>query len=249
MRLHEKVSLVTGASRGIGRAISKLFAQEGAKVVINYNKSEKEAFSLADELQKKGGEVLLIRADVSKANEVKDMTQKTINKFGRIDILVNNAGILIPATFLETTVEIWDKTIDINMKSAYLCSKEVAPIMLKQKKGKIINIASISGLAERAGLRDTAYVVSKAGIIGLTRSLAVNLGPNINVNAICPGLPDTDMVALLNPERIKAGVKESILKRIANPEEIANAALFLASDEADIMTGEILTLAGGKAMR
>jgi 3-oxoacyl-[acyl-carrier protein] reductase len=249
MKLDEKVALITGASRGIGRAISKIFALEGARVVINYNKSKNDALSLVEEIKNQGGEVLLVKADVSKSDEVKRMVQKTLDKFGRIDILVNNAGVLIPIEFLDITEEIWDKTMDVNLKSAYLCSKEVAPIMLNQKKGKIINIASISGLAERTAVRNTSYTVSKAGMIGLTRSLAVNLGPKINVNTICPGITDTDMAALLGPERIKAGVEESILKRIAKPEEIARTALFLVSDESDIITGEILTLAGGKAMR
>ncbi len=249
MKLHKKVAIITGASRGIGRAISTLFAKEGAKVAINYYRSEKEALSLAKEIQIQGGEALLVKADVSKSNEVKRMVKKTMEKFGRIDILVNNAGILIPVTFLDTTEEIWDKTMEVNIKSAFLCSKEIAPIMLNQKKGKIINISSISGLAERAAVRDTAYVVSKTAIIGLTRSLAVNLGPNINVNAICPGLTDTDMANSLGYERVRAGVNESILKRIAKPEDIASAALFLASEDSDIMTGEVLTLAGGKAMR
>jgi 3-oxoacyl-[acyl-carrier protein] reductase len=249
MRLKGKVALVTGASRGIGRAISKLFAQEGAKAVINYNRSEKEASSLAEDIQKQDGEVLLVKADVSKADEVKKMVKMTVEKFGRIDILVNNAGILISAPFLETTEEIWDKTMDINLKGAYLCSKEVAPIMLKQKKGKIINISSISGLPERSAIRNTAYVVSKVGIIGLTRSLALHLGPYINVNAISPGLIETDMAESLGQDRIKIGTEEAILKRTGKPEEIAYAALFLASDESDFITGEVLTVSGGRAMR
>ncbi len=249
MRLEGKVALVTGAGRGIGHAISKLFAQEGAKVAINYSRSEKEASSLAEDIEKQGGETLLLKADVSKSNEVKKMVKKTIEKFGRIDILVNNAGILIPAAFPNCTEEIWDQTMDVNLKGAYLCSKEVAPIMQKQKKGKIINIASICGLAERSALGNTAYVVSKAGVIGLTRSLAVNLGPTINVNAICPGFTDTNMATSLGPERKKVAEEESILKRIGKPEEIANAALFLASDEADFITGEILTVSGGRGIR
>ncbi len=249
MRLKGKVALITGAGRGIGRATAKLFAQEGAKVVINYNKSDKEASTLAEEIRKQGGDVLLFKADISKSDEVKNMVQKTIEKFGRIDILVNNAGIIFPAKFLETTEEIWDKTMDINMKGAFLCSKEVAPIMLNQKKGKIVNISSICGLAERSALRNTAYVVSKDGIIGLTRSLAVNFGPKINVNTIAPGLTDTDMAALLGPDRVKFGIEESILKRIGKPEDIANAALFLASDESDFITGEVLTVSGGRGMR
>ncbi|MCW3974692.1 MAG: 3-oxoacyl-ACP reductase FabG [Candidatus Bathyarchaeota archaeon] len=249
MKLDEKVALITGASRGIGRAISKTFALEGAKVAINYNKSEKDALSLAEEIKDQSGKTLLVKADVSKSDEVKRMVRKTVENFDRIDILVNNAGILIPVTFLDTTEQIWDKTMEINIKGAFLCSKEIAPIMLNQGKGKIINIASISGLAERAAVRDTAYVVSKSALIGLTRSLAVNLGPDISVNAICPGLTDTDMATSLGHERVRVGVEESILKRIAKPEDIARTALFLASDDSDIITGEILTLAGGKAMR
>jgi len=249
LRLQGKVALVTGAGRGIGHTISKLFAKEGAKLIINYSRSEKEARSLAEELMKSGQEVLLVRADVSRSDEVKGMISQAIKRFARIDVLVNNAGVLIPEPFLESTEETWDKTMAVNLKGAYLCSKEVAPIMLKQGKGKIINISSICGLAERTALRNTAYVVSKAGIIGLTRSMAVNLGPTINVNAICPGMIETDMIVVLGPERVNAGIEDAILKRIGKPQDIAYAALFLASDESSFITGEILTVSGGRAMR
>ncbi|OGD53157.1 hypothetical protein A3K80_04470 [Candidatus Bathyarchaeota archaeon RBG_13_38_9] len=249
MRLQGKVALVTGAARGIGNAISKLYVREGAKIVLNYNKSEREAIALAEEMGEISKSILLVKADVSKIDEVRQMVQKTIERFHQIDILVNNAGILVPEVFLESTEDTWDKTMDINLKGAYLCTKEVAPIMLKQEKGKIINISSICGLSEKSALRNTAYVVSKTGMLGLTRSLAVNLGPKINVNAICPGLTDTEMAAALGPERIKAGIEESLLKRIGKPEDIANAALFLASDESDFITGEFLTISGGRAMR
>jgi len=249
MRLQGRVALVTGGARGIGNAISKIYVKEGVKIVVNYNKSEKEANALAKEMGKISKDILLIKADVSKVNEVKEMIQKTMAQFGRIDILVNNAGILVPEVFLESTEDTWDKTMDINLKGAYLCAKEVAPLMLKQEKGKIINISSICGLSEKSALRNIAYVVSKTGMLGLTRSLSVNLGPKINVNAICPGLTDTEMAAALGPERIKAGIEESLLKRIGKPEDIANAALFLASDESDFITGEFFTISGGRAMR
>ena len=249
MRLQGKVALITGASRGIGHTISKLLVKEGAKLIINYSRSEKEARGLSEELMKSGQEVLLVRADVSRSDEVKGMISQAIKRFARIDVLVNNAGVLIPEPFLESTEETWDKTMAVNLKGAYLCSKEVAPIMLKQGKGKIINISSICGLAERTVLRNTAYVVSKAGIIGLTRSMAVNLGPTINVNAICPGTIDTDMIVVLGPERVKAGIEDAILKRIGKPQDIAYATLFLASDESSFITGEILTVSGGRAMR
>ncbi len=249
MRLQGKVALITGASRGIGRSMAKLFAKEGAKVVINYNKSEKEASTLEEEIKSQGGDAIIIKADVSNVEEVKKLVRTTVEKFGTIDILVNNAGIILPAAFLDCTDEVWDKTMDINLKGAFLCSKEVAPIMLDQNKGKIINISSASGLAERSAVGNTPYAVSKAGIIGLTRSLAVNLGPNINVNAICPGLTETDMAASLKPERRRKPIEETIVKRIGKPNEIAYAALFLASDESDFITAEILTVAGGRAIR
>jgi 3-oxoacyl-[acyl-carrier protein] reductase len=249
MKLKDKVAIVTGAGRGIGRAIAKNFALEGAKVVINYNKSEKQAKSLEQEIQSEGGTALVIKADVSKPNDVKELVKKTMDEFGRIDILVNNAGVLIPATFLDSTEEMWDKTINVNLKGSYLCSKEVAKIMLDQKKGKIINISSVCGLAQKTALGNTAYVASKAGVIGLTRSLAINLGPTINVNSIAPGVTDTDMVSFFTPERMNVIIDETPVKRIGKPEEIAAAALFLASDESDYITGEVITVSGGRGMR
>jgi 3-oxoacyl-[acyl-carrier protein] reductase len=249
MRLQGKVALVTGASRGIGRATAKLFAREGAKVAINYTRAEKEAQSLAEEINKQGGEVLLVKADVSKMDEVKGMVQKTFEKFGRIDVLVNNAGVIIVSPFSELTEEMWDRMVDVNLKGPYLCSKEVAPIMLNQKKGKIINISSVSGLAQRTALGNVAYAAAKAGVIGLTRSLAVNLSPHINVNAICPGLTETDMATSLPPERNKMVIEETPLKRIGKPEDLAYAVLFLASDESDFITGEVITVSGGRGMR
>ncbi len=177
------------------------------------------------------------------------MVEKTIEKFGRIDILVNNAGILVPATFLDSTEEMWDRMMDVNLKGSYLCAKEVAPIMLNQKRGKIINIASVSGLPQKSALGNVPYAASKAGVIGLTRALAVNLGPHLNVNAICPGLIETDMSASLPPERRRIPIEEAPLQRNGKPDEIAYAALFLASQESDFITGEIITVSGGRGMR
>jgi 3-oxoacyl-[acyl-carrier protein] reductase len=250
MRLKNKVAIVTGAGRGIGRAIAKMFAEEGARVVINYNRSEKEAQSLAEEIKKIGGEALVIKADVSKIDQVKGMVQKTVERFCTVDILVNNAGILIPApSFVESTETAWDRTLDVNLKGAYLCSREVAPIMLRQKKGKIINISSISGLYEKLALDFVDYVSSKAGMIGLTRALAVHLGPAINVNAIAPGTVETEIVASL-PAEVKRQMKEeALIKRLGRPEDVAYAAVYLASDESDFVTGEVLTVSGGRGIR
>jgi len=250
MRLKGKVAIVTGASRGIGRGIARMFAEEGAKVVVNYNTSKKEASSLAEEIKKMGRDVLLVQADVSKADQVKNMVRKTMERFGRVDVLVNNAGTLVPAkSFLESTEEGWNKTLDVNLKGAYLCSREIAPIMLKQKKGKIINISSISGLYDKLGMGYVDYVSSKAGMIGLTRALAVHLGPAINVNAIAPGTVETEIVAAL-PAEVKQQMKdEALVKRLGTPEDMAYAAVYLASDESDFVTGEVLTVSGGRAIR
>jgi len=248
MRLTGQVAIVTGASRGIGRAIAELFAYEGAKVVINYNTSEKEARGLADKIRKQGGEAICVKADVSKYDEVKRMVETTLRTYGRIDILVNNAGLLVAKDFLETDENEWDRTMDVNLKGAYLCSKEVAPIMLKQEKGKIINMSSNSGLYHPSAMRFAEYVASKAGMNGLTKALALRLGPHITVNAICPGWIKTVMVPETDPEIERKILDETALKRYGTPEEVAASALFLASSDADFITGELLIVAGGRGM-
>ena len=248
MKLKDRVAIITGASRGIGSAIAKRFAKEGAKVVINYNQSEDKASRLVDEIRMNGGQALAVRADVSKPDEVKQLVKKTVDAFGRVDILVNNAGVMFQNTFLDATEEVWDQTIDINLKGAYLCSKEVAPIMLKQKKGKIINISSNSGIYHPSALRFVEYVVSKAGMNGLTRALALKLGPYVNVNAICPGWIKTEMVAETDPEVERMVLEETALKRFGTADEVANAALYLASDDSDFVTGELHMITGGRGM-
>lgn len=249
MRLQNKTALVTGSGRGIGRSIAELFSKEGAKVAINFNTAEQGALSLAEDIRKWGGEALVVRANVAKADEVNEMVKKTAEQFGRIDILVNNAGVIDRVSFLNSTEEIWDRAMEVNLKGAFLCAQAAAPIMLNQKRGKIINISSISGLSERSAVYHTCYTASKAGLIGLTRSLAVNLGPHINVNAICPGFTDTDMTSCLSNEVKKMRIEDTPLKRSGKPEEIAYAAVFLASDESDFITGEIITVSGGRGIR
>lgn len=248
VRLSGQVAIVTGASRGIGRAIAELFAREGAKVVVNYNISEEKARAVAEGIKKQGGEAICVRADISKSDQVKRMVERTVEMYGRIDILVNNAGIHVAKDFFETSEDEWDKTMDVNLKGAYLCSKEVAPIMLKQKKGRIINISSNSGLYHPSAMRFTEYVASKAGMNGLTKALALRLGPHITVNAICPGWIKTEMVAETDPELERRILEETALKRYGTPDEVAASALFLASDEADFITGELLIVAGGRGM-
>jgi 3-oxoacyl-[acyl-carrier protein] reductase len=176
------------------------------------------------------------------------MVGTTLRKYGQVDILVNNAGVMITKDVLDMSEEEWDRTIDVNLKGAYLCSKEVAPIMLKQKKGKIINMSSNSGLYHPSAMRFTEYVVSKAGMNGLTKALALRLGPYITVNAICPGYIKTEMVGHSSPEFEKRILEETALGRYGTPEEVADSALFLASDAADFITGELLIVAGGRGM-
>src|ERR1700719_1435855 len=167
MRLEGKVAIVTGASRGIGKAIAERFAAEGAKVTVNWVGKEREAQAVVDSIKKAGGDALSVRADVSSSADVKKLVSATIDRFGRVDILVNNAGVMFTKSVLETTEDEWDRTIDINLKGAYLCSKEVAPIMLRQETGTIITMSSNSGLYHPSAMRFTEYVTSKAGMNGL----------------------------------------------------------------------------------
>jgi 3-oxoacyl-[acyl-carrier protein] reductase len=251
-RLNGKSAIVTGSSKGIGAAIAKAFAYEGADVLINYNKSQAKALELVTTLTSDSrvrGKISSYRADVSNVRQSKALVAKALREFGKIDILVNNAGILLSKKFPETSEKDFDRTMNVNLKSAFFLCQAVAPIMLKQKHGKIINISSVSALAQRSGLTYVDYVSSKAGMIGLTRSLSVNLGPYINVNAICPGTIETDIISWM-PKQIKDTMaSESLLNRLGKPEDIASASVFLASGESDFITGEIVTVAGGRGMR
>ena len=246
--LEGKVAIVTGSSRGIGRAVAERFATNGAKVAVNWVRGEREAQGVVDAINKAGGEALSVQCDVSKSADVRKMVRATIDRFGRIDILVNNAGVMVSKSVLDATEEDWDRTIDINLKGAYLCSKEVAPIMLEQKAGKIINMSSNSGLYHPSAMRFTEYVVSKAGMNGLTKAMALALGPHITVNAICPGWIKTEMIEGTDPEVEKRILQETALARWGTPDEVAGAALFLASKDADFITGELLIVAGGRGM-
>jgi 3-oxoacyl-[acyl-carrier protein] reductase len=247
-RLDGRVAIVTGSSRGIGKAIAERFAAEGAKLTVNYFGRAREAEAVVDSIKNAGGDALSIRADVSSARDVKELVHATVERFGRVDILVNNAGVMFTKSVLETTEDEWDRTIDINLKGAYLCAKEVAPIMLEQRAGKIIMMSSNSGLYHPSAMRFTEYVVSKAGMNGLTKALALALGPDITVNAICPGWIKTDMVAETDPAVEQRILDETALHRWGTTDDVAGAAVFLASHEADFITGELLIVAGGRGM-
>ncbi len=244
MRLKGKVAIITGGARGIGKAIALKFAYEGASIVL-VDVLEDELYGSTREIKDIGSEVLVIKADVSIVSELEKIVSNTIKLFNKIDILVNNAGIFSHSSLEELTEEQWHRVIDVNLKSALFLSKYVAIYMKKQGGGKIINIASTAGITGGyyAGID---YSISKAGIITLTRTLARRLAKyNIKVNAIAPGIIDSPMTRSWPKEVIEDLVKKIPLGRLGKPEDVANVAAFLASDEADYITGQVIIVDGG----
>lgn len=252
MRLKDKVCLVTGASRGIGRAIAVTFGREGADVVVNYSKSKEKAEEVVNEIIKFGRKAIAVKADVSNKEEVDKMVEDVIKEFGKIDVLVNNAGITHRnPDILGATKEEWEKVLGVNLLGTYYCIQAVAPHMIKRRYGKIINIASLAGIGVAVG-EEVAYAPSKAAVINLTKRLAYKLGPyNINVNAIAPGLIRTEILSVgRSEEEVKKLIDEvtklTALRRTGEPEDIANVALFLASDESNFITGQLIVADGGR---
>lgn len=243
-RFQDKIVLVTGSSRGIGRATALLFAAEGANVIVNYLRAKQEAQEVVKEIEGLGGKCIAIKCDVSDEKQVKKMIEKTIDKFGHIDILVNNAGIVFDVPFFDQTVEQWQATLNTNLVGTFLCSQLVAKQMLERGQGNIVNISSTNGI-DAFNPDAMGYDASKAGIIIATRDLALALGPKIRVNSVAPGWVDTDMNADLPDDFVENEMKKIYLKRFAQPEEIAKAVLFLASDEASYITGSTLKVDGG----
>ncbi|MGO5073766.1 3-oxoacyl-[acyl-carrier-protein] reductase [Clostridium sporogenes] len=242
--LEGKTAIVTGASRGIGRAIAKKLASMGANLVLNYRSSAKEIDTLLEEIKEFGVETLVIQGDVSSFEDSKKIADEAKNKFGTIDILINNAGITKDSLILRMAEEDFDKVISVNLKGVYNCSKHIAPIMLKQRSGKIINISSVVGVAGNAG--QCNYAAAKAGVIGITKSLAKEFGSRgITVNAVAPGYIKTDMTDTL-PEKMKKSIEDLLpLKRLGTPEDVAEAVGFLASDKAEYITGQVIHVDGG----
>lgn len=242
--LKDKVALVTGASRGIGKAIAIHLAANGAKVAVNYSSSESSAIEVAEIIKKNGCTAEIFKARVNVESEVEEMFTAIEKSLGVVDILVNNAGITKDNLLMRMKTEEWDAVIDVNLKGTFLCTRRAVKGMMKNRYGKIINISSVVGFAGNAGQFN--YSATKAGVIGMTKSAALELASRgIRVNAVAPGFIETDMTASLTDE-VKAAYLEKIpLKSLGKPEDIANAVAYLASPLSDYMTGQTLHLNGG----
>lgn len=247
MQLTDKVALVTGASRGIGRAIALLMAKQGADVVVNYSGSEGAAQETVDAILAMGRKAIKIKANVGNAEEVAAMVDEAHTTFGRIDILVNNAGITRDGLLMRMKDSDWDDVININLKGVYLMTKAVSKIMMKQRSGKIVNMTSVVGVTGNAGQAN--YSASKAGVIGFTKTCAKELASRgITVNAIAPGFIHTDMTDVL-PDKVKDAMVHTIpLGRMAEPDEVAAVAAFLVSDMSSYITGLVINVDGGMVM-
>jgi 3-oxoacyl-[acyl-carrier protein] reductase len=247
LALENKVALVTGGSRGIGRAIALELAARGAAVVVNYNKSSESAQAVVKKIQDAGGNAAASQADISDFKQAEALVKFTIDTFGDLSILVNNAGITRDQLIMMMPETDWDAVIDANLKSTFNCSKFAVKHMMRKRVGRIINIASVAGQMGNPG--QTNYSASKGGQIAFTKALAREVAArNITVNGIAPGFVDTEILDAMTPETLEAALKMVPLARKGKPEEIACAAAFLASDEAAYITGQILGVDGGMAM-
>lgn len=249
MRLKGKVALVTGSSRGVGRAIALAYAREGASVVINYTANQAAGEEVITAIKEMGEKAVLVKADVSKTADAEALVQKGIDEFGGIDILVNNAGLSRPAMLLKMTEDQWDQVVDIHLKGAFLCSQFAARHMKEQNKGKIINVTSVAGIVGTVG--QINYSAAKGGLLSFTKSAARELARyNVCVNVICLGIVATDMTEKIRTdEKLKEiYMNRILLKRFAEPDDISPAFVFLSSDESDYITGQLLCVDGGYGM-
>lgn len=244
---NKKVALITGGSRGIGKAIAVKFAKKGYNLVINYVSDKTDVKELEEEFNQYGSDVLFINADVSKFEDCESMVKQAMEKFGQIDVLVNNAGITKDNLLLRMSVEDFEKVIDINLKGTFNVTKNVVPYMMKKRNGKIVNLASVVGVSGNAG--QCNYAASKSGIIGFTKSIAKELASrNILANCVAPGFIDTDMTSVLN-DNVKESINAQIpLKRMGRSEEVANTVYFLTGEENTYITGQVINVDGGMLM-
>lgn len=242
-----KVALITGAARGIGKEVAKKFAKNGYNVVINYVSSKTDTEKLKKEFEDLGVKVLLVKADVSNQEEAEDLVNQTINTFGKIDVLVNNAGITKDNLLMRMSEDDFEKVININLKGTFLVTKYAIKYMMKKRCGSIVNLASVVGVAGNAG--QCNYAASKAGIIGFTKSIAKELASrNIRANAVAPGFIKTDMTEVLS-DSVKENINSKIpLKRMGTAEEVANLVYFLSSEQSSYITGQVINVDGGMVM-
>lgn len=244
MLLKDQVAVVTGGTKGIGKAISLLFAEEGAKVIANFSKDTEAAEHLKQEAKSKGLSLGVFNADVTQLDQAKEMIEKVFAQYGKIDILVNNVGLIRDNFLMLMSDEDWDSLLRANLSSLFYCCRVVVRKMIPQRKGKIINISSISGIMGTPGQAN--YAATKGGMISFTKSLARELGSfNIHVNAVAPGLIESEFVSRMPKEKVGAIIKSSSLGRIGKPEEVAWAVLFLASERSDYITGQTIVVDGG----
>jgi len=243
MKFKNKIVLITGASRGIGAETAKLFAKEGATVIINYLLDEMSAKSILNEINNNG---MLIQADISKQDEINEMFEQVSKKYEKLDILVNNAGIVSVKPFSELTLEEWNKTYAVNITGMFLCSQKAIELM--KDGGSIVNISSIRGLFDQGRAPIADYSTSKAAVISFTKTLAKEVAPKIRVNTVAPGMTNTDTVKSIPRELIEKFKEDSYLKRLIEPKEVAHTILFLSSDEASAITGALLIVDGGQSL-
>ncbi len=249
MRLKDKIALVTGSSRGVGRAVALSYGKEGAKVVVNYTSNEKAANEVVDALQSMGTKAIAVKADVSQKADADHLVAAAIETFGGLDILVNNAGFTRPAMMLKMTEEQWDQVVDIHLKGAFLCSQAAGNQMKEQKGGKIINVMSVAGLVGTVG--QINYSAAKGGVLSMTKSIARELARyNVCANVISLGIVATEMSEkITTDEKLREiYMNRILLKRFAEPDDIAPAFIFLASDEGNYITGQLLCVDGGYGM-
>ena len=243
-QLEGKIALITGATRGIGKGLVSLFAKEGCSIAFTYVSSEEKAKQLEEELKKFGVKARGYKSDAGNFKAADELVNQVISDFGTIDILVNNAGITRDGLLMRMTEQQWDEVINANLKSVFNLTKAVQKIMLKARKGSIVNMSSVVGVKGNAG--QSNYAASKSGIIGFSKSIAIELGSrNIRCNVIAPGFIETEMTAALNEETIKAWRESIPLKRGGTPEDVAQLALFLASDNSSYITGQCINVCGG----